>query len=176
MQYELMAYREGGGAALRPDTSAALALACSGSGKPDVGSVSIELIKVGDAAGLAPELDSSGKATALSGSLDSTQFSSTNCTPGGHYAATGSLSVFVQKASSAKVNLLDPRVAPVPVPLVPGRYSLAITSAAKQVWRGPDELQLSLLDPPRALATPAAAQPPLRPPPRRRRSAPTAAG
>src|SRR5207253_10875016 len=145
--------------------SAALALACSGSGKPDVGSVSIELIKVGDAAGLAPELDSSGKATVLSGSLDSTQFSSTTCTPGGLYAATGSLSVLVQKASSAKVNLLDPRVAPVSVPLVPGRYSLASTSAAKQVWRVPDELQPGLLDPAALLAPPAATPSVLRPPP-----------
>jgi len=163
MQIELMAILDAKVAALRPDTSAALALACSGSGKPDVGSVSIELIKVGDAAGLAPELDSSGKATVLSGSLDSTQFSSTSCTPGGLYAATGSLSVFVQKASSAKANLLDPRVAPVSVPLVPGRYSLAITSAAKQVWRVPNELQPGLLDPAALLATPAPTQSLLRP-------------
>jgi hypothetical protein len=77
-----------------------------------VGSVSIELIKVGGAAGLLAEVDSMGKATVLSGSLDSTQFSSASCAPGGLYASTGSLSVLVQKASSAKVNLLDPRVAP----------------------------------------------------------------
>src|SRR5207253_9717563 len=90
-------------------------------------------------------------------------FSSTTCTPGGLYAATGSLSVLVQKASSAKVNLLDPRVAPVSVPLVPGRYSLPSTSAAKQVWRVANELQPGLLDPAALLATPAATQSLLRP-------------
>jgi len=61
------------------------------------------------------------------------------------------------------VNLLDPRVAPVSVPLVPGRYSLAITSAAKQVWRVPNELQPGLLDPAALLATPATTQALLRP-------------
>jgi uncharacterized protein (DUF2141 family) len=158
MQIEISAILGANVAALRPDTSAALALACSGSGKPVAGSVSIQLIKVADAAGLVPEVDSSGKATVLSGSLDSSQFSSASCTPGGLYAATGLLAVLVQKASSAKVNLLDPRVPPLPVPLVPGRYSLAITSASKQVWRVPNELQPGLLDPAAMLVTPATTQ------------------
>ena len=163
MQIEPTAILDATVTPLRPDSSAALTLACGGSGKPDVGSVSIELIKVDGAAGLLAEVDSTGKATVLSGSLDSTQFSSASCTPGGLYAATGSLSVVVQKASSAKVNLLDPRVAPVSVPLVPGRYSLAITSAAKQIWRVPNELQPGLLDPAALLATPATTQALLRP-------------
>ena len=163
MQIELTAVLDATVAPLRPDTVAALSLACSGSGKPDIGSVSIELIKVAGGAGLVAEVDSTRTTTVLSGSLDSTQFASAGCTPSGLYAATGSLSVLVEKASSVKVYLLDRRVPPVSIPLVPGRYSLAITSATKQVWRVPNELQLGLLDPAALLATPAMTQALLRP-------------
>jgi hypothetical protein len=146
-------------AALRPDTSAGLALACGANGRPTTASVSIELIKLlGDAAGLSPELDAQGRATVLSGSLDSTQFASISCTPGSLYAAAGLVTIGVQKTSSARVDLLDPRIAPIAVPLAAGRYALSVTSAAGQTWRIPNQLQPALLDPAALLATPAAAQ------------------
>ncbi|HYY52750.1 MAG TPA: hypothetical protein VE755_07755, partial [Myxococcales bacterium] len=146
-------------AALRPDASAGLALACGANGRPTTASVSIGLIKlVNDRIGLTPELDAQGKATVLSGSLDSTQFASIACTPGSLYAASGLVTIGVQKASSVKVDLLDPRVAAVPAPLAAGRYALNVTSAAGQIWRIPNPLQPALLDPAALLVTPAAAQ------------------
>ena len=48
---------------------------------------------------------------------------------------------------SARVNLQDPSVAPVPTAIIAGRYQVWVTSIAKQVWRVPNELQPSLLDP-----------------------------
>ena len=42
-----------------------------------------------------------------------------------------------------------------PATLLPGRYSILVTSIAKQVWRVPNELQPSLLDAAALLVTPA---------------------
>ena len=146
-------------APLRPDTAAGLALACGLDGKPAAASVLVQLIKlVNDATGLTPELDELGKTTVLSGAVESTQFASVACAPGSLYAASGLVTIGTQKASSKKIDLLDPRVAPVAVPLAAGRYALRITSAAGQTWRVPNELQPALLDPAALLATPAAAQ------------------
>ena len=68
------------------------------------------------------------------------------------------MSIGIAKDSSEKVDLLDPRVAPVAVPLAAGRYALSVTSAAGQIWRIPNHLQPALLDPGALIATPAAAQ------------------
>src|SRR5204863_474062 len=107
--------------------------------------VSIELIKLlSDATGLAPELDAQGKATVLSGFLDSTEFASVSCTPGSLYPASGLLTIGIPTVASAKVDLLDPRVAPIAVPLAAGRYALSVTSAAGQTWRIPNQLQPAL--------------------------------
>jgi uncharacterized protein (DUF2141 family) len=142
-------------AALRPDASGAFVLGCDGSGKPVGSSLALELIKVTGAAGLAPEIDGSGKATVVPAALDPSQFSAGTCTPGAPYLVATVLNVLVSNGS-AKVNLLDPNQPPVPIPLVAGRYAVAVTSLAKQVWRIPNELQPALLDPAALLATPAA--------------------
>jgi hypothetical protein len=143
--------------ALHPDPTGAFVLACDGTGKPVASSLSVELIKVADAAGLAPEIDGSGKATVIAASLDPSQFSAGSCTPGSLFAVTIPVTVFVQNGS-AKVNLLDPSQTPTPIALVPGRYAVVVTSLAKQVWRVPNELQAALLDPAALLATPAPAK------------------
>ena len=134
-------------------------MACGANGRPTTASVSIELIKLlSDATGLAPELDAQGKATVLSGFLDSTEFAYVSCTPGSLYPASGLLTIGIPTVSSAKVDLLDPRVPPIAVPLAAGRYALSVTSAAGQTWRIPNQLQPALLDPAALIATPAAAQ------------------
>jgi uncharacterized protein (DUF2141 family) len=145
--------------ALHPDAAAGLALACGSNGKPLTASASIAMVKLaGDATGLFPELDGQGMATVLSGALDATQLASATCTPGSFYTVSGPVTVALQRSSSAKINLLDPRVSPIAIPLVPGRYALSITSAAGQTWRVPNELQPALLDPATLPATPADAQ------------------
>ena len=159
MQIQIAAVLSAKVAAVHPDTSAGLALACGANGRPTTASVSIELIKLlSDATGLAPELDAQGKATVLSGFLDSTEFASVSCTPGSLYPASGLLTIGIPTVSSAKVDLFDPRVAPIAVPLAAGRYALSVTSAAGQTWRIPNQLQPALLDPAALIATPAAAQ------------------
>ena len=159
MQIQIAAVLSAKVAAVHPDTSAGLALACGANGRPTTASVSIELIKLlSDATGLAPELDAQGKATVLSGFLDSTEFASVSCTPGSLYPASGLLTIGIPTVASAKVDLLDPRVAPIAVPLAAGRYALSVTSAAGQTWRIPNQLQPALLDPAALIATPAAAQ------------------
>jgi len=131
--------------ALRPDAAGAIPLTCDGSGKVVATSLGIQLIKVSDPAGLVPELDGSGKATVIAGGLDPTQFTGVSCTPGTVYLATGALTAFASGPS--KVNLMDPSVPPVPIPVVAGRYSVSVTSVVRQVWRVPNELQPALLDP-----------------------------
>ena len=142
-----------GVAALRPDTTAMFVLACDASGTPQASSLPVELIKVVDGAGLVPDIDANGRATIVPASVDQTQFSPGTCA-GPVQPVTATLAVNVQNGS-AKVDLLNPNQPPAPVALVPGRYSLVVTSLAKQVWRVPNELQPALLDAGAALATPA---------------------
>ncbi|HZR11376.1 MAG TPA: hypothetical protein VFA79_22520, partial [Myxococcales bacterium] len=144
-----------GVAALRPDLSGAFVLGCDGTGKPVASALAVELIKVADAAGLAPEIDAFGKATVIAAALDPSQFTAGTCTPGVPYVVTTPVNVLANNGS-AKVNLLDPSDPPVAIALVPGRYAVVVTSIAKQVWRVPNELQPALLDPAALLATPAA--------------------
>ena len=53
----------------------AFVLACDGTGKPVGSSLLVELIKVADAAGLAPADRRIGKATVIPAGLDPSQFS-----------------------------------------------------------------------------------------------------
>ena len=117
--------------------------------------LAVELIKVADAAGLAPEIDAFGKATVIAAALDPSQFTAGTCTPGAPYVVTTPVNVLANNGS-AKVNLLDPSDPPAAIALVPGRYAVVVTSSARQVWRVPNELQPALLDPAALLATPAA--------------------
>ena len=130
--------------AFQPDPAGAMPLVCDGSGKPVASSLGIQLIKVADAAGLVPELDGAGKATVISATLDPTQFNSTSCT-GSVYLTSATLTAVAN--GSSKVNLVDPSVPPVATPITAGRYAVVVTSFARQVWRVPNELQPSLLDP-----------------------------
>ena len=141
-----------GVAAWRPDSEGGFALACDGTGKPVGDSLKIELVKVGDAAGLVPRIDGLGKATVIFASLDAGQFSAGTCIPGSMHQVT--TSVVALANGSAKVSLLDPSVPPVAVPLEAGRYAVVITSMAKQVWRIPNELQPAMLDAGALLSTP----------------------
>jgi len=138
-------------AALHPDSAGGFALACDVTGKPVGDSLEIELVKVGDAAGLVPRIDL-GKATVIFGKLDDRQFSAGTCIPGSRHLVTNAVAALT--TGSAKVSLLDPSVPPVAVPLEAGRYAVVITSIAKQVWRIPNELQPALLDAGALLATP----------------------
>jgi len=140
-----------GVAALHPDSAGGFALACDVTGKPVGDSLEIELVKVGDAAGLVPRIDL-GKATVIFGKLDDRQFSAGTCIPGSRHLVTNAVAALT--TGSAKVSLLDPSVPPVAVPLEAGRYAVVITSIAKQVWRIPNELQPALLDAGALLATP----------------------
>jgi hypothetical protein len=144
-----------GVAPLHPDSAGAFVLGCDGSGKPIASTLSVELIKVADAAGLTPEIDGQGKATVIAAALDPSQFPAGTCTAGLPYVVTTPVNVLASNAS-AKVNLLDPGLPPAPVALVAGRYAVFVTSLAKQVWRVPNELQPALLDPAALLVTPAA--------------------
>jgi hypothetical protein len=141
-----------GVAALHPDSTGGFALACDGTGKPVGDSLGIELVKVGDAAGLVPQIDGLGKATVVFATLDGRQFSAGTCTPGSMHLVANAVAAVA--TGSAKVSLLDPSVPPVAVPLEAGRYSVVIRSMAKQVWRIPNELQPALLDVGALLATP----------------------
>jgi hypothetical protein len=141
-------------AALHPDSAGSFALSCDGSGKPLSSSLTIQLIKVADAAGMVPEIDAVGKAIVISASLDPNQFLAGMCPAGGQIGVTTALTAVAN--GSAKVNLLDPGDAPAMIPVAPGRYSVVITSQAGQVWRVPNELQPALLDANALLATPSA--------------------
>ena len=141
-----------GGAALHPDSTGGFALACDSTGKPVGDSVQIQLIKVGDAAGLVPRIDGLGKATVIFATLDDRQFHAETCTPGSMHLVTNAMVALA--TGSAKVSLLDPSIPPVAVPLEAGRYAVVITSIAKQIWRIPNELQPALLDAGALLATP----------------------
>src|SRR5882672_1562833 len=141
-----------GVAALHPDSTGAFALACDVTGKPVADSIQIELVKVGDTAGLVPRIDGSGKATVIFARLDDRQFSAGTCVPGSMHLVTDAMAALATGA--AKASLLDPSVPPVAVPLEMGRYAVVITSIAKQVWRIPNELQPALLDAGALLATP----------------------
>ncbi|HUJ29475.1 MAG TPA: hypothetical protein VLW85_25820 [Myxococcales bacterium] len=143
-----------GVAAIDPDAanSGAFVLACP-SGTPVASTLSLELVKMDDAAGLFPDIDANGKGTVVPASLDQAQFSSATCTAGGVYAVTTAVSVTVQDLS-VKVSLLDPSDTGVPGALVPGRYALFAGSLANQVWRVPNELQPALMDPGALAATP----------------------
>jgi len=141
-----------GVAALSPDSAGGFALACDGTGKPVGDSLEIELVKVGDTAGLVPQIDGLGKATVIFATLDAGQFSTGTCMPGSTHLVTTAVAALA--SGSAKVSLVDPRVPPVAVPLEAGRYAVVITSIAKQVWRIPNELQPALLDAGALLATP----------------------
>ncbi|HET7787373.1 MAG TPA: hypothetical protein VFL36_15495 [Myxococcales bacterium] len=138
--------------ALRPDSAGMFVLACDGTGTPQASSLSVTLIKVLDAAGLVPDLDANGKATIVPASVDQAQFPAGSCS-GAVQPVTGVVAVNVQNGS-AKANLLNPNEPLTPVPLVPGRYSVVVTSLARQVWRVPNELQPALLDAGAAQATP----------------------
>lgn len=141
--------------ALRPDSTGEFRLACDSSGKPVGSSLSVELLKVADLAGLAPEIDAMGKATVIPAGPDPTPLAAMSCTPNGGHVVTGPLAIVVGN-SSAKVNLLDRSEPATPVALVPGRYAVVVTSLARQVWRVPNELQPALVDAAALLATPAA--------------------
>jgi hypothetical protein len=141
-----------GVALLHPDSSGGFALACDSIGKPVGDSLEIELVKVGDAAGLVPQIDGSGKATVIFATLDHRQFSAGTCAPGSIHLVANSVTALTN--GSAKLSLTDPSVPRVAVPLEAGRYAVVITSMAKQVWRIPNELQPALLDAGALLATP----------------------
>jgi hypothetical protein len=145
--------------ALRPDTAGFFVLTCDGTGKPVAASLTVQLIKISDAAGITPDVDpSTGKGTAVPAAVDQTQFSSATCTPGGVQAVTGPITVNLTNGSSS-VNLLNPSDPGTAKPLVPGRYAVVVTSLAKQVWRVPNELQPALLDAGAFLATDPAVKP-----------------
>jgi len=141
-----------GVAAFSPDSKGLFPLTCDGTGKPVGDSLKIELVKVGDSAGLVPQIDGLGKATVVFATLDAGQFSTGTCMPGSTHLVTTAVAALA--SGSAKVSLVDPRVPPVAVPLEAGRYAVVITSIAKQVWRVPNELQPALLDAGALLATP----------------------
>ena len=142
-------------APLAPDTAAYFLFACDGTGTPIAASLGVELLEVADPAGLAPELDpATFLATVVPAAVDQAQFSAGSCAPGGFLPVTGPVKVNLNNGS-AKVDLLNPAVAPTPVALVPGRYALLVSSLAKQVWRVPNELQPALIDPGAYAATPA---------------------
>jgi uncharacterized protein (DUF2141 family) len=140
-----------GVAALHPDSTGGFALACDSTGKPVGDSVQIQLIKVGDAAGLVPRIDGLGKATVIFATLDDRQFHDGTCTPGSMHLVTNAMVALA--TGSAKVSLLDPSIPPVAVSPEAGRYAVVITSIAKQIWRIPNELQPALLDAGALLAT-----------------------
>jgi len=141
-------------APLHPDTAGAFVFACDSTPKPIASSLSVELLEVADAAGLTPVLDPvTGRGTVVPVVVEPTQLSTASCT-GGFAPWTGSLKLTLTNGS-AKVDLLNPAVTPTPVALVPGRYALAVSSLAKQVWRVPNELQPLLIDPAAFAATPA---------------------
>jgi hypothetical protein len=98
----------------------------------DPTSLSVQLVKVADAAGLVPQLDGSGNPIVAQASVDSTVFS---CT--GVATITGPVTVTV------------------PSTMATGRYAVYVTSLAKQVWRLPNELQPILQDSVAYAATPA---------------------
>ncbi len=141
-----------GVAALRPDSAGGFALACDGTGKPVGNSLEIELVKVGDAAGLVPRIDGLGKATVIFATLDARQFSAGTCIPGSPHLVGNAVAALT--SGSAKVSLTDSSIPPVAIPVEAGRYAVVITSIAKQVWRIPNELQPALLDAGALLATP----------------------
>ena len=141
-------------APLHPDTAGAFLFACDGTGTPIALSLSVELLKVADAAGLTPDLDPvTFRGTVLPAAVDPTQFSPGSCTPGGFLPVSGTVKITLQNGS-AKVDLLNPASAPAPGPLVPGRYAVVVSSLAKQVWRVPNELQPALMDPGAFAVTP----------------------
>ena len=109
-------------------------------------------VKVGDGAGLVPQIDGLGKATVIFATIDAGQFSTGTCMPGSTHLVTTAVAALA--SGSARVSLVDPRVPPVAVPLEAGRYAVVITSIAKQIWRIPNELQPALLDAGALLATP----------------------
>src|SRR5467141_3681576 len=115
-----------GVAALHPDSAGSFALACDVTGKPVGDSLEIELVKVGDAAGLVPRIDGLGKATVIFGTLDDRQFHAGTCIPGSRHLVTNAVAALT--TGSAKVSLLDPSVPPVAVPLEAGRYAVVILS------------------------------------------------
>ena len=142
-------------APLAPDAVASFLFACDGSGAPVASSLSVELLKVADAAGLLPDLDPvTFRGTVVPAAVDQAQFAGVSCTPGGFLPWTSPVKVNLTNAS-AKVDLLNPAVAPTPVALVPGRYAVVVSSLAKQVWRVPNELQPALIDPGAYAVTPA---------------------
>jgi uncharacterized protein (DUF2141 family) len=140
--------------ALHPDSTSEFRFTCR-SGKPVGSSLSVELLKVADVAGLVPELDAMGRATVIPAAPDPTPLAAMNCTTNEDHVVTGPLDVLVSNAS-AKVNLLNRSEPTTALALVPGRYAVVVTSLARQVWRVPNELQLGLLDAAALLATPAA--------------------
>ena len=142
-------------APLAPDAAAYFLFACDGTGAPLAGSLTVELLKVADAAGLAPDLDPvTFRGTVVPAAVDQAQFAGVSCTPGGFLPVTGPVKVNLVNGS-AKVDLLNPAVVPTLVALVPGRYAVVVGSLAKQVWRVPNELQPALIDAGAYAATPA---------------------
>ncbi|HEY6912198.1 MAG TPA: hypothetical protein VI356_22655 [Myxococcales bacterium] len=161
MQIQPAAVLTTGVVGLQPDATGMFVLACDGtSSTPQAGSLSIELLKVVDAAGLIPDIDANGKATVVLARVDPAQFTAGSCNGAPVKAITSAINVDVD-ATSSKVNLLNPNEPPTPVALVPGRYAVVVTSLAKQVWRVPNELQPALLDPAAAPAVAAATPSPL---------------
>jgi hypothetical protein len=110
--------------AFKPDASAAFFLACGASG-PDPSSLSVQLVKVRDAAGVLPDVDGSGNPIVAQASVDLSAFAA--CSPG-------------------VVTVTSPLKVTVPSGMASGRYAVMVTSIAKQVWRVPNELQPALMD------------------------------
>jgi hypothetical protein len=133
-------------APLHGDTSTSFVFACDGTQTPVASSLSIELLKMSDAAGMTPDLDAQGRGTVVPAAVDQAQFTAGSCGAAPAIPWTAPLQITLQNGS-AKVNLLDPSVPPVPGGLVPGRYAVVVTSLAKQVWRVPNEWQPMLQDP-----------------------------
>ena len=142
-------------APLAPDAAAYFLFACDGTGTPVATSLSVELLKVADPAGLTPDLDPvTFRGTVVPAAVDQTQFATVTCTPGGFLPVPGPVKIILSNAS-AKVDLLNPAATPTPGALVPGRYAVVVSSLAKQVWRVPNELQPALIDAGAYAATPA---------------------
>lgn len=127
-------------APLNPDTTGAFAIACDAAGAPVPSSLSVQAVKVGDPAGLSPQLDSGGNPVVVGATWG---FSTATSCPAG---------TVVMVTSALTVTLTPPAM------LLPGRYAVMVTSLAKQVWRLPNELQPLLADPGAVLATPAAVE------------------
>ena len=105
---------------------------CGASGA-DPTSLTVQLVKVQDPAGLAPAVDALGNPTVIAG-----QVSFPACAPG-------------------LTQITNPLTVTVPTSAAPGRYAVMVTSIARQVWRVPNELQPALMDASARDATPTAA-------------------